>query len=701
LKIKTKLLLLLILVSVIPIIAVGYSSFTSLENLGFQLAGESSDALLANAEVRLHELVEENGKIISLGTLQLDMAVRVQVVNAAKALTTSEFPKQNIFSVESFDAPLIAPIELVVLEMFDCHLIDGTIIECPVSYETQAIIRAEGVSDSIAELQAKQLQLMNPIYKALSMKPGAPALRYFTATVDGMGGTFPGHGGMPKGYDPRDREWFQQAINSDGLILHTLPQVDASTLRIMVAAVAPVYAEDGTLLGVTGAEKSVIDVLHEIVIPKEWSKDSIVRVVVPRNDKLVVIASQEMIGGSSNWNSGVETTFLSGPTDSYKTLIAELTSLKSGVMDYFDGDRDYVLAYAPIGEMNASLIVWVPHDVIAAEAIAEEKLLSKRTEQHAIAIMFISMATVVLVMFISLIVSRTVSKPIIQLSNATAAIAIGKFDVEVKNCGADEIGDLTRNFNAMIPKLKERLALQDSLEVAKQIQQCLLPSKNPEFPGWAIAGKSMYCDATGGDYYDFIPTESKNELRLVLGDVTGHGIASALMMATARSLLRGGLQCSDDPIQRLGYVNNALVEDTPLGWFMTFYSLELNAENNEVRWVSAGHDPAIVVDASGNVTELEGDDIPLGVNANWNFTGKGPQRIESGSVLVLGTDGIWEAWNEHQIEMFGKERLAQVISSNRTKTPEEICEAICHAVLTFCGSAPRTDDITLIVAKRL
>ena len=74
-KIKTKLLLLLILVSVIPIIAVGYSSFTSLENLGFQLAGESSDALLANAEVRLHELVEENGKIISLGTLQLDMAV--------------------------------------------------------------------------------------------------------------------------------------------------------------------------------------------------------------------------------------------------------------------------------------------------------------------------------------------------------------------------------------------------------------------------------------------------------------------------------------------------------------------------------------------------------------------------------------------------------------------------------------------------
>ena len=359
------------------------------------------------------------------------MAVRVQVVNAAKALTTTEFPKQNIFSVESFDAPLIAPIELVVLEMFDCHLIDGTIIECPVSYDTQAIIRAEGVSDSIAELQAKQLQLMNPIYKALSMKPGAPALRYFTATVDGMGGTFPGHGGMPKGYDPRDREWFQQAINSDGLILHTLPQVDASTLRIMVAAVAPVYAEDGTLLGVTGAEKSVIDVLHEIVIPKEWSKDSIVRVVVPRNDKLVVIASQEMIGGSTNWNSGVENTFLSGPTDSYKTLIAELISLKSGVMDYFDGDRDYVLAYAPIGEMNASLIVWVPHDVIAAEAIAEEKLLSKRTEQHAIAIIFISMATVVLVMFISLLVSRMVSKPIIQLSNATAAIAIGKFLVKL------------------------------------------------------------------------------------------------------------------------------------------------------------------------------------------------------------------------------------------------------------------------------
>ena len=210
----------------------------------------------------------------------------------------------------------------------------------------------------------------------------------------------------------------------------------------------------------------------------------------------------------------------------------------------------------------------------------------------------------------------------------------------------------------------------------------------------------MYCDATGGDYYDFIHAVGDDEhIRLVLGDVTGHGIASALMMATARSLLRGGVKCDDDTVQRLNDVNNSLVQDTPLGWFMTFYCLELSANSSEVRWISAGHDAAIVVDIDGNVTELEGDDIPLGVTADWSFTGKGPATIAQGSVIVLGTDGIWEARNSGG-EMYDKTRLIEVIQNNHTKPVQEICDAIVLAVLDFCGEAPRTDDITMVIARR-
>jgi sigma-B regulation protein RsbU (phosphoserine phosphatase) len=107
-----------------------------------------------------------------------------------------------------------------------------------------------------------------------------------------------------------------------------------------------------------------------------------------------------------------------------------------------------------------------------------------------------------------------------------------------------------------------------------------------------------------------------------------------------------------------------------------------------------------VVDIEGNVSELEGDDIPLGVTENWSFTGCGPKTIASGSVIVMGTDGIWEARNEEE-EMYGKERMTEVIVSNRTKSVSDICDAIGDAVLEYCGDAPRTDDITMVVARRL
>jgi len=690
-----------LLVSVVPTIVVGFISFVSLTDLGVELADETAEALLSDAKTQLREIVDDNGKLIGLSTNQLDMAVRVQQIAAENALGLQNPAQHKTYTLANFDNPNTAPPDLQTLPMFDCRLLDGTIIECPVSYDTQAIIRAVGVADDVALLQANQLQTMNSTYKALSMAPGIPAAQYFTGTVDGMGGIFPGHGMMPDGYDPREREWYKLALESNGDVVHTLPEVDASTLRFAVASVAPVFAPDGTLLGVTGAERYVMDVLHEIVIPEIWSSEAKIRVVVPKDDSFTVIASQNMGGGKVDWNAHIDLVQLHDTTNDFQQLYEGVSASEVGVMDYSDGDSLFVVAYAPIGGMHASLVVWVPHDVIASKAITEEKILFEKTAVHALVIVTFSMLVLVTVLVISLFVSRMVSKPIIRLTKATASIAAGDFDVEVEECGTDEIGELTCHFNNMIPKLKERLAMRDSLEVAKQIQQCLLPSSNPTFNGWDISGKSMYCDATGGDYYDFILVPGDQELRLVLGDVTGHGIASALMMATARSLLRGGMQCDESPTQRLGDVNNALVNDTPLGWFMTFYCLELSAQSGEVNWISAGHDPAIVVDQNGNVSDLEGDDIPLGVNANWSFTGKGPVEIESGSVIVLGTDGIWEAWNETQDEMFGKERLIDIIVYNRTKTPDEICEAICNAVLEFCGAAPRTDDITLVAAKRI
>lgn len=698
-KLRSKILLLLLVVSVIPTLISGIIGYASLENLGDQLASETGDILLKDAEIRLKELVSEHGQLIGLTTGQLDMAVRVQQVAAQEALT-SLVQQSSFITVSEFDEPTFSLPDLLTLSMFDCHQEDGSVRVCPVSYQTQAIIRPDGVSTTVAKKQANQLNSMNSVYKAISIKPGVPAMRYFTATVEGMGGTYPGHGGLPSGYNPTNRDWFSLGKQSEGQIVHTPPRVDASTGRIVVASVAPVFDNGGNLIGVTGAERSVVDVLRAIHLPVEWRDEAIIRVVIPRENKLEVIASQDMVDGVVAWNETPVIETLFDESAQFSSLVSAITQQGSGVLETQNHGRKTIVAYAPIMGMRAALVIWVPHDVIASEAIAEELIVHQETQEHAYVISFVALSIILFVILIALFTSKMVSKPIIELTNATASITKGDFDVSVENCGNDEIGELTRNFNAMVPHLKERLVLQKSLEVAKQIQQCLLPSENPSLGGWEITGKSMYCDATGGDYYDFIsPPRDETHLRLVLGDVTGHGIASALMMATARSLLRGGVQCGDDPVERLNEVNNSLVHDTPLGWFMTFFCLEIMANTSEVHWISAGHDPAMVVDIDGQVSELEGDDIPLGVTENWSFTGKGPATIAIGTVIVMGTDGIWEARNETG-EMYGKERMTQVIVSNRTKPVAEICDAIGDAVLAFCGDAPRTDDITMVVARR-
>jgi len=688
-------------VSVIPTVISGIIGYTSLDNLGDQLATETSDILLKDAEIRLKEVVSEYGQLIGLATEQLDMAVRVQQVAAKDALTSSPEQLGSIVTTKDFDDSSFTLTDLQTLTMFDSRLDDGTIRICPVSYQTQAIIHSTDVPNNVANKQARQLNSMNSVYKAISIEPGVPAMRYFTATAEGVGGTYPGHGGLPSGYNPINRDWFLLGKQSDGSVVHTPPRVDASTGRTVVASVAPIFNDAGKLLGVTGAERSVVDVLRSIHLPTEWRKEATIRVVIPRENKLVVIASQDMVDGAVGWNETPVIETLFDESDQFASLVSKIIQQDSGVLEIKNHGSKMLAAYAPIRGMNAALVIWVPHDVIAAEAIVEEILIQKEAKSHAYVIGIVASSIILIVVFIALFVSKMVSKPIIELTNATALITKGDFDVSVENCGNDEIGELTRNFNSMVPHLKERLVLQKSLEVAKQIQQCLLPSENPIFSGWEITGKSMYCDATGGDYYDFIsPPRDETHLRLVLGDVTGHGIASALMMATARSLLRGGVQCGDDPVQRLNEVNNSLVHDTPLGWFMTFFCLEIKANTSEVHWISAGHDPAIVVDVDGSVRELEGDDIPLGVTEDWSFTGKGPETIAGGSVIVMGTDGIWEARNEGG-EMYGKERMTEVIVSNRSKPVAEICNAIVDGVLKFCGDAPRSDDITMVIARRL
>ena len=139
--------------------------------------------------------------------------------------------------------------------------------------------------------------------------------------------------------------------------------------------------------------------------------------------------------------------------------------------------------------------------------------------------------------------------------------------------------------------------IRKALEVAHEVQQNLLPEDTPELPGFDISAAVVYCDETGGDYFDFIPCEDEDCERfgIAVGDVTGHGVGAALLMATARALIRGYASRPDSLADSITRVNRLLAADVgQSGNFMSLFFLQLDSDSRTIRWVRAGHDPAIL-----------------------------------------------------------------------------------------------------------
>jgi sigma-B regulation protein RsbU (phosphoserine phosphatase) len=306
------------------------------------------------------------------------------------------------------------------------------------------------------------------------------------------------------------------------------------------------------------------------------------------------------------------------------------------------------------------------------------------------------------VLAVAFLVSRAITLPIIRLADAAAGIAEGDLDARVPEPNrGDELGRMARAFNNMVPKLRDRLRIRDSLHLAMQVQQSLLPTAPPKLPGLDIAGESIYCDETGGDYYDFIEhdADERGRLGVAIGDVAGHGVAAALLMATVRALLRSRADIPGSLAELFGDVNRQLCASDFSGRFMTLFFLLIDVRDRSFRYISAGHDPAILYRPSTDeFIEYAGHDIPLGVEDDWTFREIAAEPCRPGDVMVLGTDGIWECMDE-QDRMFGKLRLREVVRAAATGSAQHISAAVRESLFAFRGACEQRDDITLVVIK--
>ncbi|MFW5636538.1 MAG: PP2C family protein-serine/threonine phosphatase [Thermodesulfobacteriota bacterium] len=307
----------------------------------------------------------------------------------------------------------------------------------------------------------------------------------------------------------------------------------------------------------------------------------------------------------------------------------------------------------------------------------------------------------VILLLIRWVTGRTVSD-IRGVSETACRIAGGEHQDPLPVTSRDEVGELIGSFNTMLVKLKERDRLKSAIHLAREVQQNLLPDNSMRLNGLDIVGKSIYCDETGGDYYDFIPFSDDKGCRIgiAVGDVAGHGISAALLMTTVRALLRCRATQPGSISEMMTDINRLLCLDTgDSGNFMTLFLMVVDSAKGEIRWVRAGHDPALIYDPDTDAfVELTGEGFVLGVDDEWKFEEYAHSGWKENQMALIGTDGIWETENPHGAP-YGKERLRNLIRRHHADTPARVMRAVIYDLAAFRGDAKQEDDVTMVIIK--
>ena len=249
-------------------------------------------------------------------------------------------------------------------------------------------------------------------------------------------------------------------------------------------------------------------------------------------------------------------------------------------------------------------------------------------------------------------------------------------------------------------ELKSQLdQVNHDLDIARSIQQDLLPSQSPSLENFDIAGWNEPANQTGGDYFDW-QTLPDGRLAISLGDATGHGIGPALVSALCRAYARASLVVDNEHDKVLDRLNRLLADDLSANRFVTFALVFLDPAKFEVEVLSAGHGPILWYKHASNTLEnLEAQGIPLGMIAGITYEKATVRQLEPNDMIVLVTDGFYE-WENPSGEEFGLQRLESVILKSHDCGAEEIIARLRNAVDEFCKGTEQKDDLTAVILKR-
>ena len=518
-------------------------------------------------------------------------------------------------------------------------------------------------------------------------------------------------------YYQADEEWWQVAWNQGkGATYIGQPEYDDSSRSFAINIAMPVYKRNGSgIVKIAGILRTTY-----------------------RVDRTLI----QLFEGVQFGQTGKVHLFVSPTQYVTRRRLAEvntspLVQLQVLSQDY--GDFEYqglprLVSQAPVvSSTNLQAVADLNWVAIAYQDRAEAL---RPLTVTGLATLAITAGALILAAILALIMEQAISKPIRQLTLTAKEIAAGDLDRQVRLQQRDEIGLLAASFNKMARSLKESFAtleqkvrdrtaqlaqanqeiadlnqrlkaenlrMKTELDVTRQLQQMILPREEElaQIQGLEIAGFMEPADEVGGDYYDVL--QHNGQVKISIGDVTGHGLESGVLMIMVQTAVRTLLEHNEtDPKKFLDVLNRTIYNNVQRMGSEKNLTLSLLDYQQDTLRLSGQHEEMIVVRSGGKVERVDTIDLgfPLGLEENIiNFVAHTHLQLHPGDVVVLYTDGITEAENLERIH-YGLERLCHVVSQNWQRSAQEIRQIVIEDVQQHIGSQKVYDDITLLVLKQ-
>lgn len=502
----------------------------------------------------------------------------------------------------------------------------------------------------------------------------------------------------PLEFDPRERPWYKETVANPkpgwgSPYIWTYGSDEDPKRTLGIPYHAPHLDEEGTLAGVFQTELSLYDLSrfleslsigqngmafiidHEGLLLSDSTGTDVAdadenRISASKSNNPLLVKAAQAIEGKADGSSD----------ESHKETLV------------IDG-KNYLLEVSPF--QHASGLQWMIGTLVPESDFLAEVEAGRRRS------MWYGLIAVAAAVGLGVVLAMRMVKPFVGLVDDVRIIGGGELEHQVTIDDTPEFAQLSTEINSMTAGLREGVQMKHALELASEVQTSLLPNDQPELPGLDVYGHSTYCDETGGDYYDFLDVDAlgHNRIALALGDVMGHGAAAAMLMATARGVVRSRSRMKGSLGELLTHMNQLLVEDTGGSRFMTMILMVIDVETKSGIWASAGHDPPIIYDPrTDEFTEWEGGGLPLAISEDEEYEEMEFSDVCSGQIFLLATDGLWEGQDKAG-EQFGKDRLCDVIRAKKDESAEEIGESCRLALLDFLGECKNHDDVTFVLAK--